>query len=249
MISAIVLTKNEEKNIEACLESLKWCEEIIIIDDYSEDKTIEKCQKFGKKCRVYRRHLGEDFASQRNFGLRKARGEWVIFLDADERIPSSLAKEICRKIKKRGRKIVGFYFRRWDYFGGKWLRHGEIGSIKILRLAKRNAGKWIRKVHEIWKIKGKTEKLNCPLLHYPHQTIREFLFQINFYSTLHAESLKEEGRKPNVWRIIGNPLGKFIKNYFLRLGFLDGIPGLIVALMMSFHSFLSQAKLYLKWKK
>ena len=252
MISSIVLTKDEEKNIKSCLDSLGWCDEIVVIDDYSKDKTVKIARRLGAK--VYQHHLNGNFAAQRNFGLKKAKGEWILFVDADERVSASLAAEIKTRLLKvysqdpdlkiESSQPVGFYFKRQDWFGGKWLKYGETATVRLLRLAKRGGGEWKRKVHEVWEIKGKVEELRNPLLHYPHPTISQFLNQINFYSTLHAEALAEEGVKPSLFRLVTNPLGKFLQNYFLRLGFLDGLPGLIVTLMMSFHSFLAQAKLY-----
>ncbi|MGB9911134.1 MAG: glycosyltransferase family 2 protein [Microgenomates group bacterium] len=265
MISAIVLTKNEEKNILGCLKSLSWCDEIIIIDDFSEDKTIKNVRMFecsrknvqmfkysnvqkGKlKVKIYKRGLEGNFAKQRNFGLKKAKGEWVLFIDADEKVSPELKKEIKEAIKKD--KYNGFYFKRWDFFGGRWLKHGEIGEVRLLRLAKKTAGQWKRPVHEVWEVKGKIGEFKNPLWHYPHSTINEFVKKIDFYSTLHAKALKEEGKKASLKKIIFYPLGKFLKNYFFKFGFLDGTPGLIVSLMMSFHSFLAQAKLYFLEKK
>lgn len=244
MISAVILTKNEQENIEDCLKSLQRCDEIIVVDDYSEDNTRMIAKTLGAK--VFLHHLDNDFSQQRNFALKQAQGEWVLFIDADERISSALASEI--KYKVLSSKYKGFYLKRHDFFGGKWLKHGETAKVKLLRLGKRRAGEWKRKVHETWEIKGKLGELKNPILHYPHQTISEFLESINFFSTLHAEVLFKEGVKTNTFQIIVYPLGKFFQNYFLRLGFLDGTPGLIVALMMSFHSFLARAKLYLKWK-
>ena len=246
MISAVVLTKNEEKNLKDCLESLSWCDEIIVVDDYSTDKTVAIARRLGAK--VYQRHLAGDFATQRNFGLNKAKGDWVLFLDADERITPSLREELTTYNLEQT-NYSGFYLKRKDWFGGRWLKHGETANVRLLRLAKKEAGRWRRKVHEVWGVKGKIGELKNPILHYPHPTISDFLKQINFYSTLHAEAQKKERARPSLRRIILNPVGKFFQNYIWRRGFLDGEAGLIVALMMSFHSFLAQGKLYLKWKK
>ena len=243
-ISAIILAKNEEENIKECLKGLKWCNELIVIDDYSEDKTAKIAKDLGAK--VYRRSLNNNFAAQRNFGLSRTKGEWVFFVDADERVSPVLASEI--KEKTRGRKYNGFFLKRQDYFGRKKLNHGETSKVRLLRLGRKDSGSWQREVHETWLIKGKAGELNNPLLHYPHQTISEFLKEINFYSTLHAKALSKEGVKGNLWRIVFYPLAKFLQNYFLRLGFLDRMPGFIVASMMSWHSFLAQSKLYLKRK-
>lgn len=252
MLSAVVLTKNEEKNIVECLETLKWCDEIVIVDDYSGDKTIEKIQSlkfkvksYNSKLKIFQRHLDGDFAGQRNFGLEKAKGEWVLFVDADERVTSQLAKEI-RGIGNFG-EVGGFSIKRRDFLFGKWLKHGETGEIKLLRLARKNAGKWQRPVHETWEINGKVGELTSPLLHYPHPTIKEFLQNINFYSDLNARIFYQQRITNSWWLIIIYPLGKFVQNYLIRLGFLDETAGLVFALMMSFHSFLTRAKLWQLW--
>ena len=239
MISSVILTKNEEENIEECIKSLNWCNEVIVIDDYSEDKTKEIAKELGAK--VFQHHLNNDFSQQRNFGLEKAKGEWTLFLDADERISPVLADEIKREIKKD--KRYAFVFKRQDFFLGKPLKYGETARVRLLRMAKKD-GQWIRSVHEFWQTKWRTKTLKNPILHHSHSSISQTLSQINFHSTLHAKALKQEGVKFSLFRLIFNPLGKFFQNYFYRLGFLDGTPGLIMALMMSFHSFLARAKLY-----
>jgi len=244
-LSVVIITRNEEKNIKDCLETLKWCDEVIVVDDKSEDKTSQIAKEMGAK--VFTCLLNDDFAAQRNFGLKKARNKWVLFVDADERVTSKLASEIRQTIKER--KFLGFYLRRQDSIWEKQLNHGETANVRLLRLGQKEAGEWQRRVHETWEIKGRVGELKEPLLHYPHPTITEFLNQINFHSTLHAKALYEAGVKSSFFRIIANPLGKFFQNYLGRLGFLDGMPGIIVALMMSFHSFLARAKLYMLYKK
>ncbi len=250
MLSVVVLTKNEEKNIGECLKSLLWCDEIVIVDDYSEDKTIDivsKVCKVHKVFKVVQNHLDGDFSGQRNFGLEKAKGEWVLFVDADERVSTELAKEI-KRITDNSKHITGYYIKRQDYFLGKQLKHGETANVKLLRLAKKPSGKWSGKVHEEWKVAGETEELSNSLLHYPHPTISEFLTEINFYSTLRAEELYKKGTKVGFWQIILYPKAKFLQNYIWRDGLLDGMPGLVMVLIMSFHSFLVRGKLYLLWQ-
>ena len=240
MISVVILTRNEEKNIKDCFQTIQWCNEIIIIDDFSEDKTTFVAEKLGVK--VYQRRLGNDFANQRNFGLEKAKGDWVLFIDADERVSEELGNEIRRVVKETD--FDAFYFKREDFIWGKKLKYGETSRVKLLRLGKRGVGKWQRKVHEIWRVKGRIGQLNNSLIHYPHQNLTEFVEHLNFHSSLHAQALKKEGEQFRLWKIIAYPLVKFFQNYFFRLGFLDGFPGLLVALMMSWHSFLARAKLF-----
>lgn len=250
MISAIVLTRNVEKNIIDCLESLVFCNDIIVIDDNSSDRTVELAKKM--KAKVYTRPLDNDFFSQRNFGLDKAQSEWVLFIDADERISASLQNEILSVISSQNGELLnlcGFRIKRVDFMWGKKLKYGETANIRLLRLARKNSGQWQGKVHEVWKVKGKVGELRHPLLHYPHKTIKEFLEDINFYTNLRAQELYEKGVKADFWSIILYPTVKFFVNYILRRGFIDGIPGFVFATIMSFHSFLVRAKLWLLWQK
>jgi len=246
MISVTILTKNEEQNLPKCLESIrKLADEIIIVDDNSTDKTVEIAKNFGVK--VFTHSLNNNFAQQHNFALRQAQGDWVLSIDADEVVSPELKKEIMEAVKEPN--VAGFYFKRYDFWSGRLLKHGEQGKVRLLRLGKKGKGEWRREVHEVWEIEGETKELKNPLLHYSHQTLSDFIDHVNFHSTLHAQTLKKEGVKPSLWRIIFYPKAKFIQNYILRRGFLDGTPGIIVALMMSFHSFLARAKLYFLWKK
>ncbi len=241
-ISAVILTKNEEKNIGRCLESLKWCDEIIVIDDFSKDRTINIAKSRG--ARIYQRKLGNDFSQQRNFGLKKAKNNWVLFIDADEVVPHSLATEIVRRLKKEQDRIKGFYLRRQDFFLGQPLKYGESAKIKLLRLGKKNAGRWQGKVHEKWEIIGKKATLENSLFHYSHPNLTKCLEKINFYSSLRAQELKNQGKRSNWIKIIIFPLAKFFKDYFFLQGFKDGIAGFIFAGLMSFHSFLVRSKLF-----
>ncbi len=249
MISVIILTKNEENNIIDCLESVSWCDEIIIVDDYSTDRTLEVIKNFSPRIKIYQRSLQNDFSAQRNFGLSKAKGEWILFIDADERLSNGLRGEIQDFLETTPQKYNGFYLVRKDILWGKQLNHGELGSIKLLRFGKKGFGEWKGKVHEIWDIKDNIGNFKMPLFHYPHQSIEEFLREINYYTDLRAKELYDMGEKVNFLKIILYPLLKFKVNYFFKLGFLDGIEGLVFALMMSFHSFLVRGKLWFLWQK
>lgn len=259
MISAVVLTKNEEKNISDCLRGISWCDEVIIVDDYSEDETLEKAAEIqtclparqgrkGAKIKFFQRRLDDDWAGQRNFGLEKASNQWVLFVDADERITEQLKSEIELRVTSYDLRVNGFFLKRKDFLFGKWLEHGETSRVRLLRLAKKNAGKWERRVDEVWKVKGKIGELKNPLLHYPHQTLTEFLESINFFSTLNARAFYEQGARVRLWDWL-KPLAKFTQNYFFRLGFLDGTAGFVHAVLMSLHSFAVRTKLYLIWKR
>jgi glycosyltransferase involved in cell wall biosynthesis len=244
MISAIIITKNEEKNLTRCLESIRWCDEIIVIDDGSTDRTVEIAKKY--KSIIYSRSLNCDFSAQRNFGISKTRGEWILFVDADELISDALTYEIQNAIGLRDqnlRNYNGFYLKRSDFMWGKQLRYGE-ANISLLRLGRKGTGVWKGMTHEKWSISGPTGKLINPILHFPHKTLEEFLKEINHYTDIRAKELNRKKVRVFFWSIILYPLGKFLLNYFVKKGFQDGIEGLIFALTMSFHSFLVRGKLW-----
>ena len=247
-ISVVILTKNEEGNIGECIRGLTFCEEVIVIDDNSRDKTIEIARGLGAK--VFQRNLNGNFSAQRNFGMEKATGKWVLFIDADERISRQLKDEIGQEVSVLNNPYLGYFVKRDDYIFGKKLNYGETASVRLLRLARKSAGNlWARNVHEVWDVRGRTKTLKNSLRHYPHQTLREFIKDINFQSDLHAEANYKEGKSSNLARIVFWPRGKFFYNYFLRLGFLDGTEGFVFALIMSFHSFLSWSKLWIIQRK
>lgn len=241
MITVVVLTKNEEKNIVDCLESLSFCDEILLVDDNSQDRTVEIAKRMNAT--VLKHSLDNDFSRQRNFGLKMAKNDWVLFVDADERVNPFLAKEIIYMIAQED--FDGFYIKREDTMWGKKLKFGEAGNIWLLRLAKKRAGRWEGIVHEQWIITGRVGRLKNSLDHFPHQSIEQFLKEINYYTTLRAKELFKEGQGIHWHSIIIYPKLKFLVNYFIRLGFLDGLPGFIYAIMMSFHSFLVRGKLWI----
>lgn len=245
MISAIVIAKNEEKNIKFCLDSLRWCDEIVVIDNYSSDCTAFLAKKAG--ARVYYHKLNDDFSSLRNFGLSKVVNKWALFVDADERVSDALAKEIRQKTQ--GTSNLGFFLRRADFLYGRQIKHGEPARIKLLRLAIRDEGLWKRRVHEYWDIKGPVGFLKNSLVHMPHPTLSEYLSEVDKYSTYHAESLLDEGKPKNIVHIVFWPVLKFVYGWIILGGFLDGMPGFVVAFTMSLHSFLASSKLYLRCKK
>lgn len=247
MISAVIIAKNEEENIKNCILGLKWCDEILVIDDNSLDKTAKIAKEAGAK--VIKHPLNNDFASQRNFALKEAKHDWIFFVDADEVVTPKLAGEIQKALSSAGLgKIARFYFKRDDYFLGKLLKYGETSCLRVLRLGRRGGGNWTRKVDEVWEISGQTKTFKNPLLHYSHSNLTQFLEIINNRSTLNAEEFYLQGKKLTFFESL-KPFLKFIQNYFFRLGVLDGVFGFVFAVLMSLHSFLVRGKLYLLWKK
>ena len=184
-ISVVILTKNEEENVKDCISTLHFADEIIVVDDNSIDKTSKIAESLGAN--VYKRELMGDFSAQRNFGSEKAVNKWVLFIDADERVPVDLAREIVSMSQKVS-AVKGYLIRRRDFLWGRQLRYGEVGNIKLLRFVRKGSGKWKRQVHEYFSLIGKVGELRGNLSHYPHQTITDFLDDIYFYSTLHAKA-------------------------------------------------------------
>lgn len=238
-LSAVVLTKNSEKEVTRLCKQLSFADEIIFVDDLSCDKTYSLAKKHG--VRFFKRSLDRDFAAQRNFALSKSNCEWVIFIDADEDVSIQLAHEIKSKISNAG--VNGYFLRRVDKMWGKILMHGD-NTVSLLRLGRKKEGRWAGKVHEVWEITGKTEELKNPLFHLPHQSITEFLAEVSFYAGIRAEELYTKNKKVSGFSIIAYPFGKFLDVFFLKKGFLDGIAGLVAALMISFYSFQVRARLW-----
>ena len=177
--------------------------------------------------------INGDFAKARNEAMATAKYEWVLFVDYDETV---------EQIPIIDNKYDGYYLKRHDVFWGKKLKYGEVGSIKLLRLGKKTAGVWKRKVHEYWDIKN-YGYLPIKIMHYPHPTVKSFIDQINTYTEIDAKELLNDGKNFSYFRLFANPAGKFINNYLLKLGFLDGWTGFVYAFMMSFYSLTVRVKM------
>ncbi len=243
-LSTVILTKNEEKNIKRAVRSVLFSSEVIVIDDNSTDKTIEIAKDLG--CKVFIRSINGDFSAERNFGMEKAQGDWILFLDSDEEITPELRAEILEVLKNESR-LRSFYIKRRDLFWSRSLKHGEVNtaySKGFIRLFKKGSGSWKNSVHEVFETHHKTGHLIHFINHYPHENVTEFIHSVNYYSTLRSKELFHSGKRTNVWQIIFYPFMKFFYTYFVRLGFLDGPAGFVYSFLMSFHSFLVRAKLY-----
>lgn len=171
-----------------------------------------------------------DFAKERNELLEKAKTEWVLFLDSDEKMSKGLEGEILKRIQDDG--YVGYYLCRKNYFLGKY-----IGTDNILRLGRKDAGKWERRVHEIWKVNGEMGQFKKPIIHNSARNLHEFIDKINNYSTLHAEENLMSGKRSDLFKIIFYPPAKFFQSLIMGRGF-------VFSMLQSFHSFLSWSKQY-----
>ncbi len=247
-LSVVILSKNEEAHIRKTLDSVAFAEEILLIDDNSSDQTRINAKR--QKVAIYKKKL-DDFATQRNFGFQKAKGDWVLFIDADEVASDVLQEDIKRVVEDRESKNVAYYIKRREHWRGRELKYGEVRKVRekgLLRLVRRNSGSWKGLVHESFNPTGPVGQLSGFMDHFPHPTLSEFLSSINFYSTLRAKELLKQGRSAGTFSIVFFPLGKFFTTFVLRKGFKDGIQGFVYSFLMSFHSFLVRTKLY-QYKK
>jgi glycosyltransferase involved in cell wall biosynthesis len=241
-ISACVIARNEADELAECLAGLTWADEIVVVDDESTDGPVKVAERFTP--RVLVRAKRDDFAAQRNFALDAAVGEWVLFVDADERVTDALREEILTAVRAPG--VEGYFVRRQDINFGYVFRYGESMRAPLLRLARRGAGRFEGRVHEIWRVGGATRILRSPLLHYSHADVSAFVRKVDYQSSLAATRLAEEGRGAHAWELVVHPLGNFFRNYVVHQGFRDGVPGLIYAALMALHPFLARAK---RWER
>ena len=216
-ISVVILTNKRPDDFQPTIKSVAFADETILIRDHPGFHP-----------------LAGDFAAQRNYGLSKAKGDWVIMVDDDEVISEKLATEIKKAISSA--QYSAYSLKRLDRYFGQILKHGETGTTKIIRLAKKDAGRFIRPVHEVWQVSGRVGELVNPLFHDRPELVSPFIDRIAFYGPLDAQELAKEGKPFSVFRLLANPLAKFIVNYKIKLGFLDGCLGLFQAYLMSVQS-------------
>ena len=251
-ISLNLITKNESQNLEKNFTWLNKCpaiNEVICIDDNSTDNTIQVFKTLGKNnpntsFSIHQNPLNKDFSRQRQLALQKSKNDWILWLDADE-VPRQQLIDFLNNLKPSHHN---YSFKRKDIFLGKELKYGETNNQNFIRLFNKNYGKYNHPVHEIWKTTEEIKDTNLEIIHHSHNNMTSFLRKINFYTDIRAQELYNQHKKSDLFQIIFYPLAKFVQNYFLRLGFLDGVPGIILALSMSLHSFLVRAKLWKLWQ-
>lgn len=240
-VSTVILYTVVDAKLKKAVESVLWCNEVILLGDAPHKNTRYPGEKDGR-VRWVKKPFPRNFAEQRNFGLSLAKKKWVLFLDSDEIISPDLRDEMLSAVERDD--IVGYFVKRQDVFMGRILRHGEPSQVALLRLARKDAGEWKRPVHEYWAVKGKTDILTNPLYHDPHASVSAFLGKIDLYTTLEAEYRKSMGVPFSLLECLVYPVVKFLQNYVFRLGMLDGFPGLAMAYIMSMHSCIVRIKMY-----
>lgn len=240
-VTFALITKNEQHQISECLECAQWADEIVVLDCFSSDRTVELARQHTD--RVYQREF-VSFAHQRNNALDLIQGDWVLFVDADERVTSELATEV-REVAEMGGLTVGYWIPRKDIIWGKWIRHGGWYPDYQLRLLQRGKARYDenRKVHELVKLDGEAGHLMNPLIHYNYSSVRQFLAKQDVYSTFDARILYDQGVRPRPHNFVLQPLRAFKRRYLDLAGFRDGGHGLLLSLLLAYYDFVTYRKL------
>ncbi|HKE29502.1 MAG TPA: glycosyltransferase family 2 protein [Bryobacteraceae bacterium] len=238
-ITATIITLNEERNIARAIESLRCCDEILIVDSGSADRTIELAEKLG--ARVIDGNW-RGYAGQKNWAAEQAAHDWVLSLDADEALSEALEAEIW-SLKKSGPGCDAYTMPRLARYLGRWILHGGWYPDRKVRLYDRRKAKWVGDfVHESVSVDGRVGHLDANLLHFTCESLSEHIKTMDRYTTLAAQELAARRVKVPLGRILFAPAWTFVKSYAVQRGFLDGAEGLIIAYMAAFYTFLKYSK-------
>lgn len=226
-ISVAIITRNEQANIADCLDSVAWADEIVVVDQGSTDGTGELARDRGARVIVAPEWHG--FGHQKNLAVDACSGDWILALDADERVPAALAAEIAATVLVADR--VAYEIPRQSSYCGRFLRHGGWADDRVLRLFRRGSGRFSPdRVHERLLVQGPIGRLRNHLLHYSIRTLEDALQKVNRYSTESALMLVREGARPTIFTALLHGGASFLRTYVLKLGFLDGSHGLMLAI-------------------
>lgn len=238
-ISATIITSNEERNIARVIESLRCCDEILVLDSGSNDRTVEIATKLGARVVEASWH---GYAAQKNIAAELASHEWILSLDADESLSEALEAEIWH-IKKAGAKFDGYTMPRMAQYLGKWILHSGWYPDRKVRLFDRRKAKWEGQfVHESVRVDGPVGHLKSNLLHFTCNSLSEHLRSMDSYTTLAAQEIVSRGKAVGFASLLLDPPWTFFRTYILKLGFLDGAEGLAIAYMAALYNFVKYSK-------
>lgn len=239
-LSVIIIVYNEEKNIKDCLDSVKWADEIVLVDSESSDNTVNIAMNYTDKIFIRK---WEGYSSQRKFSLEKASNEWILSLDADERVSDGLKKEI-ETVLTNDDGINGYYIPRRNYFLNKIITSCFWYPDYQLRLFRKNFTHVVnRKIHEGFEVEGNKGYLKGDIIHFTHQNLNDTFKKINEYSSLQAEE-KFNGRKIKLHDLILHPLAAFLNHFISRKGYKDGVYGLMVSLIHMMTNMMTYMKIW-----
>jgi len=239
-LSALVITYDEEANLEQCLESIAWVDEIVVVDAMSSDRTCELAARFTPN--VFRRPW-EGYAEARRYAISKCHSDWILSIDADERVTPELKTDIEQALKAP--EHDGYLVPRKAFFLGRWMKHCGWYPGYVLRLFRKDKARVTeRKVHEGMRVDGTVGTLGHPLLHFTYPTVEAYFRRFGRYTSLAAQELHQAGRRPNLADIVLRPFFQFAKMYFAKLGLLDGIEGFVLCVFSGFYVFVKYVKLW-----
>lgn len=240
-LSAVVVTLNEEERLRACLESVAWADEIVVVDAESHDKTVQIAREFTDRVLV---RPWPGFAAQKNFGLEQATGDWLLSLDADEEVSPALREELGALLRAPA-AVDGYAVPRRNIFLGQWIRHGGLYPDWQVRLFRSGRGRFVaRDVHESVEVEGVVGRLAGHLVHRSYRDLSDFFERAHRYSTLAARDLVRRGRTARARELLVRPVGRFLGMYLVQRGFLDGRKGLLLAALYAYYVFMRTAKVW-----
>lgn len=240
-ISAIVVCFNEEDNIRDCLESLKWVEEIVVVDSFSTDRTVEICRQYTERV-VQRPWAG--YRDQKAFAHSLATKEWVFLVDADERVPSELKQEVQHALVQFGSRYAAFSVPRLVYYLGRWWWRGGWYPDYDVRLFRRDRATWGGKdPHEKILVDGRVRRLKNPLHHFSYRDISDHLNRINHFTSISAKELRAVGKRWSCRDNLARPAVRFFRSYLWQRGCREGFPGFFIAVTAAVYVYLRYAKL------
>jgi glycosyltransferase involved in cell wall biosynthesis len=238
-ITATIITLNEERNIARAIESLRCCDEILILDSGSTDRTVELAENLG--ARVFEAGW-RGYSGQKNWAAEQASYDWILSLDADEALSEGLEAEIWT-LKKTGPRYDGYTMPRLARYLGRWILHSGWYPDRKIRLYDRRKARWVGDfVHESVQVSGRVGQLESAILHFTCESLSEHVKTMERYTTLAAQEIAGRQIPVPLWRVIADPPWTFFKSYVLQRGFLDGREGLNIAYMAAFYTFLKYAK-------
>lgn len=235
-ISAIVLTWNVAHKLRPCLESLDFVDEILVVDSGSDDDTVEIAREYTE--RILSHTPYENYAAQSTWALEQTEHAWTLICDSDERVTPQLREEILQTLET-GPECDAYHLPRQNHFMNREIRHGGWGGDTVVRFFNKERCRFIpRQVHPELQVDGQTGRLTGALIHEPYANLHEWMERFDRYARWGAENARAKGHRAN-WVTLGiKPPAKFLKIYFLRLGFLDGLPGLVIAMFAMFSMFM-----------
>jgi glycosyltransferase involved in cell wall biosynthesis len=240
-VSVYMITYNNEETVERALKSVTWANEIVIVDSFSNDRTAEIGRKYTDKL-FQRKWPGH--RDQYQYAADLTSHEWIMFVDADEEVSPELVDEIQEALKRKTSEVDGFFIYRRTFYLGRWIRYGGWYPDGEIRLYRRNRGRWEGGLHARVVVSGRVQPLKNLYHHYTYRDISDQIQTIDTYSTTAAEDLVTSTRPFALTHLLFNPIFRFLKDYILKLGFLDGIPGLVIAVSTAYYAFIKYAKLW-----